>query len=478
MKKKRFDRLLGSFCLLLLLAPVGCRGGEVKEPAVAGAFYPGDARELQQVVDSYLAKAELKPSSGKLLALISPHAGYQFSGLLAAQAYRQLQGSDIRTVVLIGPSHRASFPGVAVYAEGGMRTPLGTVAINERAARSLLDARAGITFNRAPFAQEHSLEVQLPFLQRVLPKARIVPVLIGAPTRESFTLLTERLVRLLKEEPQTMLVVSSDFSHFHDTGKAKKLDMTMIDAIERLSANDLQQRLMRGEGEMCGGFPALVALNVVRQLGGTNGLLYSYADSSAVGGDPQRVVGYAAMGLYRTPLDAAQKRLLVSLARESITAQLNGRPLPQPEIVDPLLKADGAVFVTLNDRNGQLRGCIGSIMAVQPLYRSVIGNAVSAAIRDHRFPPVTPAELPGLHLEVTVLSPMEQLADIKEIKIGKHGLLLEKDGRSSVFLPQVPVEQGWDIPTYLQQLARKAGLPENGWQGAKLSSFTAEIIKE
>lgn len=462
---------------MFVFSATGCNA-EVKEPAVAGGFYPRDKGELTATVDRFLDRASKKGGEGRLLALVVPHAGYQYSGGVAAESYARLKGSGIRTVVLIGPSHQVSFNGAAVYATGKFRTPLGTVPVNEKLARQLLDDKAAVAFNREPFAREHSLEVQLPFLQRVLPGLSIVPVLIGNPTRESFTSLTDRLTTALRNDPEAILVVSSDLSHYHDSGTAGRMDRSVIDAVERLSTGDLEALLSSGKGEACGGYTLLYGLTVVRNLGGTNGVLYRYADSGDVSGDKKQVVGYAAMGLYRAALTDAERKELTALARTTLEHHVTGRR--QPEYLPPTvrLKADGASFVTLNDKDGNLRGCIGNIFPTMPLAGSVIMNARSAASRDPRFPPVRGDELAGLHLEVTVLSPLEPLQDIKTIRIGAHGLYLEKGGNSAVFLPQVPVEQGWDLTTYLEQLALKAGLPKDGWKGARLSLFTAEILKE
>lgn len=469
--------LLAGLVALCIMTGTGCNA-EVKAPAVAGGFYPGDRRELQDMVDRFLTHASSKSAEGKLLALVVPHAGYRFSGGVAAESYRQLKGSDVKTVILLGPSHHLSFNGAAVYADGEFGTPLGNVPVDKRVAGQLIDEKAGIAFNREPFAKEHSLEVQLPFLQRVLPGVSIVPILIGNPTRESYLRLTERLTGVLRKAPGVMLVVSSDLSHYHDSDTAGRMDRSVTDAVERLSTVDLEKLLSSGKGEACGGYPLLYALTVARNLGGTNGILYRYADSGAVTGDRKSVVGYAAMGLYRSPLTASERRELVTLARTALLNHVTGKPQPDHLPSTTRLKADGATFVTLNDRDGNLRGCIGNILPVMPLARSVIMNARSAASRDPRFPPVREEELDGLHLEVTVLSPLEPLNDIGEVKIGIHGLYLEKGGRSAVFLPQVPVEQRWTLATYLEQLALKAGLSKEGWKGAKLSLFTAEIIKE
>jgi AmmeMemoRadiSam system protein A len=217
---------------------------------------------------------------------------------------------------------------------------------------------------------------------------------------------------------------------------------------------------------------------VARNLGATHGVLYDYKNSGDVSGDRSRVVGYAAMGLYRSPLTDRQRQELLSLARRTVAQYVKDRTTPEPDGRDPRLQANGATFVTIN-RHHQLRGCIGNIQPNMPLARSVVRNAVAAATQDPRFPPLRPGELGDIEVEVTVLSPLEQLDDVKDIRIGTHGLFIVKDGRSGIFLPQVPVEQGWDVPTYLEQICAKAGLPGNAWKDkdAKLSVFTADIVK-
>lgn len=467
-------RMVVFSCTLFISA--GC-SAEVKEPAVAGAFYASDKGVLQQSVDRFLSGAGRRSSAGELLALIAPHAGYQFSGAVAGEAYARLKEKKVKTVILIGPSHHAPLNGAAVYAKGEFRTPLGKIGINETLAVRLIDDKNGVTFDRRPFAKEHSLEVQLPFLQRVVPNASIVPILVGMPTMSSYRSLSERLAKVLRD-PTAILVVSTDLSHYHDATTAARMDRAVIDAIERLSLNDLENLIANKSGEACGGYPLLYAISALRTLGATNGELFRYADSGDVTGDKKSVVGYAAMGIYRSPLTASERRELVALARKSLESHLSKTPFARTTPSSARLKSDGASFVTINDQSGNLRGCIGTILPMMPLADSVVMNARSAASRDPRFPPVRPEELPGLHLEVTVLSPLEEVSDSSSVKIGTHGLYLEKDGRSSVFLPQVPVEQGWNLPTYLEQLALKAGLPADEWKGARLSRFTAEVIRE
>jgi MEMO1 family protein len=245
-----------------------------------------------------------------------------------------------------------------------------------------------------------------------------------------------------------------------------------------MSVEDLQVLLASSEGEACGGHAVLLTMLVSRNLGATNGVLYKYANSGDVTGDKARVVGYAAMGLYKSPLSEQQKRELLSLARKTVIEHVKNKRAPEPEIKDTRLLANGATFVTIN-RHHQLRGCIGNIQPIMPLYWSVIRNAVAASSQDPRFPPMTPGELSEMEVEVTVLSPLEPLDDVKNIVIGMHGLYLIKGQQGGVFLPQVPVEQGWDLPTYLEQLCYKAGLPKDAWKdkNSQLFVFTADIIK-
>lgn len=467
--------LIAVSCLLLAFFIPGCKE-DIKEPAVAGAFYPADGKTLKEMVDGFLANAEKQPDDGKLIALISPHAGYQFSGQVAAYTYKHLAGRDIKTVILIGPSHYASFTGVSVYAKGSMKTPLGNIKINERIAGSLINEKANISFYPDAFAKEHSLEVQLPFLQQVLKDFKIVPILVGSPTRESFEFLRDKLAEILRKDEKTILIASTDLSHYHDYNTALLKDKKIIDAIERMSLEDAERYLRTGEGEMCGGYPVLFAMAAAKELGATNGLLFKYANSGDVTGDRSRVVGYAAIGLYKSVLTKEEKEQLLSLAKDTIVTYVSTGKTPDVGIKDPRLAANGATFVTIK-RNHNLRGCIGNLQSVMPLYRSVIMNAVSASSRDPRFSPMTREELKDMEVEISILSPFAPLRDIKQIEIGKHGLFLVKGPNSGLLLPQVPTEFGWDTKTFLEQLSLKAGLSKDAWKDAELFSFTAEIIK-
>jgi hypothetical protein len=357
-----------------------------------------------------------------------------------------------------------------------MRTPLGVVKINEKIARSLLNEKAGVTFYREAFAKEHSLEVQLPFLQRTLKDVTVVPILMGAPTQASISHLADRLTEVMRKNERVIIVASTDLSHYHDSPTAVGKDRKVIDAAARMSVEDLQGLLAGGEGEACGGYPVLLTMMVSRNLGATNGILYKYAHSGDVTGDHSRVVGYGAMGIYRSPLADQQKKALLLLARRTVVEYVKHKKAPEPAMNDPRLQANGATFVTIN-RRGSLRGCIGNIQPVMPLYRSVIRNAVAASSQDFRFPPMTPDELGDMEVEVTVLSPLEPLTDIGEITIGTHGLYIVQGDHAGILLPQVATEYGWDAKTFLEQVCAKAGLPSDSWKSAQLYRFSADVLK-
>lgn len=460
-------------CIVLIAAPLGCRA-ETKDPAVAGTFYPADKNSLQDSVDGFLLKAEKAPSTGRLLALISPHAGYVFSGQVAAYGYKQLQNSDIKKVILIGPSHHVGFRGASVYTKGSFRTPLGNVRINEKLAEDLLNETADVRFNPEAYEKEHSLEVQLPFLQRVLKDFTIVPILIGSPTRQSFEHLVSKLTDIIDEK--TLLVASTDLSHYHDYSTAIEMDSKVISAIERLSITDIIELLGTGKAELCGGFPVIIVMEVARRSGANLGVVFKRANSGDVTGEKDKVVGYASIGLYKSPYTEEEKKELLALARNTITEYVSHGKASEVEIKNPKFRANGAVFVTIKN-SGNLRGCIGHIQAVMPLYESIRKNAIAACSGDPRFPPMKKEELKDMDIEISILSPFVPLKDVKDIQVGKHGLYIMKGIQSGLLLPQVATEFRWDRNAFLENVCLKAGLPRDAWKDADIYTFTAEILR-
>lgn len=471
--RTNFIFLVGLVFSLIIPLSIGC-AEDIKEPSVAGIFYPSDPEELKKTINTFFSKTTKVEIEGDLIALISPHAGYRYSGRVAATGFKQIKDSKKDKIILIGPSHHVRFKGASVFTKGSFKTPLGNIKINEKLANSLLNDDADVKFFPHAFEKEHSIEVQLPFLQMIMKDFTIVPILIGTPTRQTLEHLISSLSKIIDEN--TLIIASTDLSHYHNYQTAKEMDSEIISSIQRLSTIETENLLRNGKSELCGAFPVLITIEVAKRKGANIGVLFKYENSGDVTGDKNSVVGYASIGLFRNPLTDSEKDELLKIAKKAIDEYVtNGKSLSL-EIQNPKLKSDGAVFVTIK-KNGVLRGCIGHIQPMMPLYQSVLKNAISACSSDPRFPPLKKEELKDIEVEISVLSPLNIVENINDIQIGKHGLVISKGSRRGILLPQVAIENRWDRETFLEQLCFKAGLPPRAWKEAELYSFTAEIIK-
>ncbi len=458
----------------------------LRPPAVAGAFYPEDPAILQADIDAFLAKASPPEIKGEIKALIVPHAGYIYSGQVAAFAYKALEGQSYPTVIVIAPSHRFPLRGASIYKGEGYQLPGGVVPIQQELSQRIAQESKLIDFVPAAHAGEHSLEVQLPFLQRVQPGFQLVPIIMGSQDWKTCHQLARAIVQGVKGE-RVLLVASSDLSHYHSYARAEELDKIVQDYINNFDPEGLSKAVAGGDCEACGAGPIITAMLAARQLGADSARVLHYANSGDVGGSRAQVVGYLAAALYAgfseqveavdTGLSAGDKELLRQIARTAIESKLRGEPPPVCEITSPVLKEKRGGFVTLK-KQGRLRGCIGYIQALKPLYQTVAEMAEAAAFDDPRFPPVRVDELPELELEISVLTPLEQIRDIEEIEVGRHGLYLQRGGMSGLLLPQVATEYNWDRLTFLQQTCLKAGLPTDAWQDedTKIFTFSADIF--
>ena len=271
--------------------------GPVRTSPIAGTWYPGDSASIAAEVEECLAGVGGVPPPGRLVALISPHAGLRYSGPVAAHAYALLRGRAGLTAVLVGPSHRMAFDGVAVAARGAFETPLGRVPIDEEIAARLVAYDRGIVDEMRPHRDEHSLEMQLPFLQHVVPEVRIVPVLMGSQERRETELLARALVGAL-EGCDALLIASSDLSHYRPAPEANALDAKVVDDVHRLDAEGLMDRLERFHGHACGGGPMVAVMKAARGRGADRATILKYGDSGDVAeGDKSHVVGYLAAAL-------------------------------------------------------------------------------------------------------------------------------------------------------------------------------------
>ncbi|HIC89059.1 MAG TPA: AmmeMemoRadiSam system protein B [Anaerolineae bacterium] len=482
------------------------RPAEVRHAAVAGQFYPDDPERLARMVDRLLADAERVDIGAKPVVLIVPHAGYVYSGHVAAQAFKQVEGSHYDVVVVIGTNHSdPNFDKVSVYARGAFETPLGLVPIDEQVAQALLDADPRIVFDRGVHRQEHSIEVELPFLQRLDPQLHIVPVIVGMPTAKNEEILADALADVLSGK-KALVVASSDLSHYPAYDDAVRTDMAILDAIATLDPERFrsvrEEMMSAGIPNLrtcaCGEGPIITAMLLAQKLGATQVTLLRYANSGDTPfGNRDQVVGYGAVMFtrssgnsrpFRTPmptepalstgsLDEDAQHVLLTLARHTLDEYLHDGVAPFVRPTQPALRALGATFVTLKE-DGELCGCIGELIARRPLYLSVQYSALHAALDDPRFPPVSPNELDRVSIEISVLSPPQPIS-VDEIQVGVHGLIIVKGSHHGVLLPQVPVEQGWDKEQYLRGLCRKAGLSEDRcWEDAQLYGFTAQVFGE
>jgi hypothetical protein len=484
--------LLLRWILLLGLLPGHAMADLVRRPAVADLFYPGNKKALTSLVEGYLAKAPLDPcSKEEIVALIVPHAGYLYSGKIAAHAYRQIRGNDYEVVVLIGPSHLMGFEGASLYNGDYYETPLGRVKINRTLSEALVRQNKGFRFLPEAHEREHSLEVQLPFLQRSLSDFSLVPILMGSASLSTCKAVAQGLANQLSGK-KALLVASSDLSHYHPSEVARQLDQSAIEAIQAMDGPGLISRMESGSCELCGGGPVAAVLLAAKGLGAEHVTILRRGDSSEASGDSSSVVGYMAAAISKgggtgasAPakaqehlLSPGQKHELLAMARRAIETCLSQEKVLQPEPADARLMRPGAAFVTLT-RRGELRGCIGYTEAIHPLCRTVTECAIAAAISDPRFPPLKPSELKEVKLEISVLSALKEIQDVSEIKVGRDGILIEKGGRKGLLLPQVAIEYHWDRNAFLEMVCYKAGLPKDAWrQGAKILIFSAEVFHE
>ncbi len=440
------------------------------------------------MVDEMLAAVE--PVDGEPIALVVPHAGYVYSGPVAAYGFKQLEGVSYDVAVVIAADHQwpLSAP-ISVWAEGGFETPLGVVPVDVALARALVEADSRITDDVAAHEGEHSIEIELPFLQRACPGCDVVPVLMGDDSQETVQALTDALLGVIAGK-RAVVIASSDLAHYPAYDDALVVDGATLAAIETgdpARVRETTASLMAvGFPNLvtcaCGAGPILVAMQVAQGLGADTVTVLRYANSGDVPqGDQGQVVGYGAVMFWRyEPPDLTLERQeeLLALARTTLAEYLKTGHIPDYATDDPALNRRSGAFVTLKER-GELRGCIGHTRADAPLYQTVQRMAVAAAMEDPRFPPLTPEELTDVAVEISVLSPFRRVVDVEQVRVGTHGLMIFSEGRQGLLLPQVPVEEGWTREEFLENLCLKAGLPPECWTAdPTLYAFTAIVFGE
>jgi hypothetical protein len=468
-------------------------GDMIKEPNVAGGFYSADPKELSDFIDNLEGSTGFVPVDRKVEIAIAPHAGYPYSGPVAAYTFKAIARNHYKTVVIIGPSHYFPFEGLSVWPKGGFKTPLGIVPVDEDFAQALLKENSKFQFLPQVFEREHAIEVELPFLQKTFDSVRIVPILMGDPDSQVCRDLAVALDKLIGHRDDVLVLISSDMSHYYTYAVANSMDALTLQAIREIDPKKFFEGCMSRKMEMCGFVPVTTALILARLREIKHVEVLKHANSGDTSGDKSRVVGYSSVIFYTELLGAsksqddgigalsvAQKKELLKIARNSIETFVRTGKTPDITIKDARLNEIEGAFVTIT-KHGALRGCIGNIIGQEPLYETVRDMAVAAASQDPRFTPLTAGELKDIDVEISVLSKPRRVKDASEIQLGKHGVIVSADGHQGVFLPQVADETGWSKEEFLSQLcSQKAGLPADAWKdpNTALYVFTADVFGE
>ena len=480
---------------------------KLRPASVAGAFYPADPTALTSMMDEMISRASVPAIDGQIVAVVAPHAGYPYSGPVAAYTYAPLKGRKYARVVVIAPSHYEAFDFTSVFDGDGYVTPLGTVMVDKAFARELANTNSSIRLSERGHkatrqGAEHAIEVQLPWLQHMLGSFMLVPVIMGNQSYESSRALGVALAKLIQAErtrnhasphqdfSDTLIVASSDLSHYHPYEEAQVIDHKTLNALQAWDYLSMSQNFEMRVWEACGGAPIVAAMIAAEHAGANRAQVLDYANSGDVTGDHSRVVGYSAE-IFVKPQDGTtaecgfslnekEKQQLLTIARKSVERVVLENKLYEPATTgDEALDQERGAFVTIKEA-GELRGCVGYTSAVKPLYRTISETAALAALRDPRFQPVTREELPQLTYEISVLSPLVHVRDVNQIEVGRHGLLIKNRDHEGLLLPQVPVEQHWNRTKFLQQTCVKGGMDPECWKAEEtdIFRFTALVFPE
>ena len=483
-------KIILAILYLFTMSTPGFSDEKIKAPNVSGQFYPSEPRELSRQIEEFTQRAPISPVNKHVDILIAPHAGYIYSGPVAAYSFKAVSENKYSTIIILAPSHFYGFDGISIWSEGGFQTPLGVIEVDQELSRQLIAASPKASFEPAAFEREHSLEVELPFLQKTFKDFKIVPVLLGQTSFETLQGFASALDQIVGQRKDILILVSTDMSHYHEDSVARDMDLRAIKTIQSLDAErvfrDCQQRTI----EMCGYVPVTAALLYAkkRQLNQVDVL--RYATSADATGDKASVVGYTSAIIYAnssqeqttTPsLTIKQKRRLIEIAKKTIEMYVKTGQMYEVNDNDSRLLQEEGTFVTIR-KHGQLRGCIGNILGRGPLARLVRDMAISAASDDPRFQPVKADELDGIEIDISVLSKPWPIKNTDEIIMGVHGVIVSQGPfRQGIFLPEVATETGWSKDQFLSELcSQKAGLSPDCWKDpkTKIDIFTTESFSE
>jgi AmmeMemoRadiSam system protein B/AmmeMemoRadiSam system protein A len=473
-----------------------------RQPYAAGRFYPADKNELSKDLSQLFENCKKSSTIWQVRAIISPHAGYVFSGEIAASAYSAIPKNAVyKNIFIIGSSHVMYFDGASVYNTGDYITPLGKVTVNREIADKLILDNKVFAFPTTAHIQEHSIEVQIPFIQSYFKNVPpIIPIIIGTDKENTIKKIAEALRPWFT--PENLFIISSDFSHYPAYKDAVENDsltaMSIISGKPRIFLNTLRNNASKNISglatSMCGWTSGLTLLYLAEGNDKleTKRLDYCNSGDSPSGGKAE-VVGYNAMVMIDKDQSSSlphtsgnsfsftmeEKKKLFDIAKKSIESRFtdNKYVLDERSMPDDLKKPMGA-FVTLKI-NGALRGCIGRFFSEEPLYNVVSESAISSAFEDPRFSPLTKDEYKVTNIEITVIGPLKKINNINEIVLGKHGIYIKKGLRAGTMLPQVATENGWSLEEFLGYTSRdKAGLGWDGWKDAEISIYEGVVLED
>ena len=470
----------------------------------AGRYYSGSRSEMKNVIGGFLDNAERIDIRGEITGLWVPHAAYMFSGQIAANAYRLVQGLEFDVIVIVGPSHYVNLRGASIGDWEGYRTPLGNVPIDTQLVRKIRSETSLVTFIPDAHLNEHSVEMQVPFLQTVLPGVPIVPIVMGSELSFGDMEKIAKSIAKSTRGKKVLLVASSDMSHFPSYKDAYDVDLRILDAIGtfnpkevmRLNHSLLRRDISNLDCTLCGPGALLTVMLASKELRSREVRILPYANSGDISGERHRVIGYGAAVFYKNPTETSQGgnemideidfsdkevKKLFKIARESIINALKRKQPPVFSIEEPNLLLKRGVFVTLENR-GRLRGCIGHFDPDYPLHTIVSNIAVAAATQDYRFVynPVTLIEMDQINIKISVLSTLRKIDSIDEIEVGKHGIWIRQGAKGGTYLPEVATEQGWNKIEFLEHCCvEKAELSKDAWKkGADIYIYSSQILSE
>ena len=471
-------------------------------PVASGRFYSGNKETLLKDLEKLFSTCKKSTGSAKVRAIISPHAGYIFSGRIAASAFSTINRNEVYTnIFIIASSHVMSFEGASVYSTGDYITPSGRVNINREIADKLKKEHPVFNFPSTSHINEHSIEVQLPFIQYYFNnRPLIVPVIIGTGNIQTIAKIANALKPYFTSD--NLFIISSDFSHYPSYDDAIESDRFIASALESGDPKFFLNSIKKNEGKqmaglatgMCGWTSGLTLMYLTEGVPDLTIKLIDYCNSGDSDyGDKNEVVGYNALAVFgkqksdcnkNTDSDLIsfteeEKKVLFDLARKSILSEFNKRRYVADENkLTTVLKVPMGAFVTLK-AGGELRGCIGRFTSSSPLFEVVQASALSSAFDDPRFEPVTKDEFNNLTMEITVLGPLKKISSTSEIILGRHGIYIKRGSSSGTMLPQVAIENNWTVEQFLGYTSRdKAGLGWDGWKEAELFIYEGIVLEE